>query len=393
MRSGESRISRGWRLTGAAWRLMRQDPTMIAVAFLGTGCGLVGAALMLYLGGVFSPGTYSRAHFGLIAMLFLYPLTFVGVFFNVALTAAASAALQGRWIGVGGALGESWKRVGRIAQWALLASVVGFVLNQIASRLPAAGRIVAWLVGAAWGLATLFAIPLLTLEDAGPIEAARGSALLIRSKWGEGLTGIVGISVWSGIAMFPVFIVGAIGLAVAKNNPVIGLSLFVISVTAFVSIVVAANATRQVFNLALFRYATGVDTPGFAVADFEDPFTRKGTGRRTRKWAWIALAIIVGLVALAALFGHHRQQGTGASGTYSPYWHVTLPATASGEVSAGTPVYFEGRQVGSVVESKVEGGQVVLAYTVDPRIPYSSMGQVELDVHQPRPVLEILPAP
>lgn len=393
MRSDESRMSRGWRLTGAAWRLMRQDPTMIGVAFLGTGCGIVGTALMLYLGGVFSPSHYSRAHFGLIATLFLYPLTFVGVFFNVALTAAASAALEGRWIGVGGALGEAWKRVGRIAQWALLSAVIGFVLNQIASRVPAAGRIVAWAVGAAWGLATLFAIPLLTLEDPGPIEAARGSAHLVRSKWGEGLTGNVSISAWSGIAMLPVFVVGAVGFVVAKNNPAIGLGLIVVSVSAFVSIAAAANATRQVFNLALFRYATGVNTPGFAVADFEDPFDRKDRRRRrTRKWAWIALALIVGLIALAAIVGHHRRQEAGA-GTYSPYWHVTLPAAASGNASAGTPVYFQGRKVGTVVESKLEAGQVVLAYTVDPRIPYSRMGDVELDVHRPKPVLEILPAP
>jgi hypothetical protein len=385
-------MSRGWRLTGAAWRLMRQDPTMIGLAFLGTGCGLVGAALMLYLGGVFSPSHYSRAHFGLIALLFLYPLTFVGVFFNVALTAAASAALEGRPIGVGGALREAWARAGRIAQWALLSAVVGFVLNQIASRLPAAGRVVAWLVGVAWGIATIFAIPLLTLEDPGPIEAARGSAHLIRSKWGEGLTGIVSISAWSGIAMVPAIVAGVAGLAIAKNDPAVGIGLIVVGVTAIVSIAAAANATRQVFNLALFRYATGVDTPGFAVADFEDPFTRKGEAkRRTRKWAWIALALIVGLIALAAILGHHRRQETG-SGAYSPYWHVTLPAAASGEVSAGTPVYFQGRQVGVVTESRLEAGQVVLAYTVDPRIPYSSMGQVELDVHQPQPVLKILPA-
>ncbi|MGN6664799.1 MAG: DUF6159 family protein [Solirubrobacterales bacterium] len=391
MRSGESRISRGWRLTGAAWRLMRQDPTMIGLAFLGTGCGLLGAALMLYLGGVFSPAHYSRAHFGLIALLFLYPLTFVGVFFNVALTAAAVATLEGRWIGVGGALREAWDRVDRIAQWALLSAVVGFVINQIASRVPAAGRIVAWLIGVAWGIATLFAIPLLTLEDAGPVEAARGSAHLVRSTWGEGLTGIVSISVWASIAMIPVVIGGIAGFAVAKNDPAVGIGLIVVSVTAFVSIVAAVNATRQVFNLALFRYATGVSTPGFDVADFEDPFARKEGRRRTRSWAWIALALIVGLIAIGLIFGHHRRQETGSDSSGS-YWHVTLPAAASGKVSAGMPVYFGGRQVGVVAESRLEAGQVVLAYTVDPRIPYSSMGRVELDVHGPRPALNILPA-
>ncbi|MGN6217411.1 MAG: DUF6159 family protein [Solirubrobacterales bacterium] len=329
MRSGESRISRGWRLTGAAWRLMRQNPTMIGLAFLGTGCGLVGAALMLYLGGVFSPAHYSRAHFGLIALLFLYPLTFVGVFFNVALTAAAVATLEGRWIGIGGALREAWERVDRIAQWALLSAVVGFVINQIASRFPAAGRIVAWLIGVAWGIATLFAIPLLTLEDAGPVEAARGSAHLVRSKWGEGLTGIVSISAWASIVMIPVVIGGVIGFAVAKNDPAVGIGLIVVSATAFVSILAAVNATRQVFNLALFRYATGVSTPGFELADLEDPFARKqGRRRRTRNWAWIALALIVGLIAIGLIFGHHHREGVGSG--YSPY------GTGSGR-SVGNP--------------------------------------------------------
>lgn len=308
MRSNESRMSRGWRLTGAAWRLMRQDPTMITLALIGTGCGLAGAALMLYLGGVFTPSHYSRAHFGVISLLFLYPLTFVGVFFNVALTAAASATLEGRWIGVGGALEEAWSRVGRIAQWSLLSVVVGIVINQIASRIPAAGRVIAWLLGAAWGLATIFAIPLLTLEDAGPVEAARGSVLLIRSKWGEGLTGIVGISAWTLLAFIPTLVVGLVGISVARHSAAIGAGLITIAAVAFVGVIAVSNATRQVFNLALFRYAAaGTGTPGFDVADFEASFARKQGQRRTRNWAWIALALIVALFMIGLIFGHHRR--------------------------------------------------------------------------------------
>jgi hypothetical protein len=384
-------MSRGWRLTGAAWRLMSQDSTMIVLALIGTGCGLLGAALMLYLGGVFSPSHYSRSHFGLISLLFLYPLTFVGVFFNVALTAAASATLEGRWIGVRGAFEEAWSRVGRIAQWSLLSVLVGFVINQIASRIPAAGRVIAWLLGAVWGLATIFAIPLLTLEDAGPVEAARGSALLIRSKWGEGLTGIVGIGAWTLVAFFPIVVVGVVGVSVARQSAAIGVALIAVAAVAFIGVIAISNATRQVFNLALFRYATaGAGTPGFDVADFDAAFARKRERSRTRNWAWIALGVIVGLILIGVIFGHHRQQGAGSSS--SPYWHITLPAAASGKVSAGTPVVYRGRQVGVVVESRLEAGQVVLAFTVDPRIPYSRLGQAELDVHRPQPVLKILPA-
>lgn len=117
-------------------------------------------------------------------------MTFLSVFFNVALAGAAAASLEGRSIGVREALGISWKRVGRIAQWALLAAGVGFILEQLASRIPGAGRLASWLIGTAWSLATIFAAPLLALEGPGPVETAKQSFGLIKGKWGEGITGL-----------------------------------------------------------------------------------------------------------------------------------------------------------------------------------------------------------
>jgi hypothetical protein len=240
MRTGESKISRGWRLTVTAWRLMRRDRTMIVLALIGTLCGLAGAALMLDVGGVFSPGYHSRGHFAGIALLFLYPLTFVSVFFNVALTAAAAATLEGRRIGVGGALAEAWKRVGRIAGWSLLAALVGALINQVVSRIPGGGRLVAWLFGAAWALCTIFAIPLLVVEEAGPVDAARGSVRMIRSRWGEGLTGLVSISAWTVVAMVPIVFLFMIGLTARTQEALtqksgVGVALMVLSGVASLS--------------------------------------------------------------------------------------------------------------------------------------------------------------
>lgn len=284
MRTGESKISRGWRLTVAAWQLMRRDRTMIVLALIGTAFGLAGTALMLDLGGIFSGEHHSRGHFAVVALLFLYPLTFVSVFFNVALTAAASANLEGRRIGVADALGEAGRRIGRIAGWSLLAALVGALISQIASRIPGGGRLIAWLFGAAWALCTIFAIPLLVIEEARPLDAARGSVKLVRSKWGEGLTGLVSISAWTVVATVPIVLLFFIGLTVRvqevlSGGPGIGVALMVASGVAFVFVSAFANATRQVFNLALFRYAEGIETPGFETADLEEPFRR----RRGRK--------------------------------------------------------------------------------------------------------------
>jgi hypothetical protein len=270
-------MERGWRLTKTAWALIRRDPTMISIALIGAGCGLAGATALLYFSGYLSSPTHSRGNLALAAIIGLYPMTFLSVFFNVALAGAASASFDGRPIGVREALGISWKRLGRIAQWSLLAAGVGLVLEQIASRIPGAGRLASWLLGAAWSLATIFAVPLLALEGAGPLETAKESVHLIKSKWGEGITGLASIGIWTVFAMIPVGILFGIGLSVRNRDATLAAALIAIAVGAILLVSAASLATRQVFSLALYRYASGApNTGGFAAADLEEPFRRRG---------------------------------------------------------------------------------------------------------------------
>jgi len=270
-------MARGWRLTKVAWDLIRRDPTMIAIALMGTGFGLAGGAATLYFSGWFSSPTHSNGSLALAGLIALYPMTFISVFFNVALAGAAAASFDGRPIGVREALDISRKRVGRIAQWALLAAGVGFILNEVAARIPGAGRLASWLLGAAWSLATIFAVPLLALEGAGPLETAKGSVGLIKGKWGEGVTGLVGIAAWSTIAIVPVAIVFGAGLAVRGDDPNLGAALIAIAIGGILLISALALATREIFAVALYRYATGSpNTGGFAEADLAEPFSQRG---------------------------------------------------------------------------------------------------------------------
>lgn len=273
----EGKMERGWRLTKVAWALIRRDPTMIAIALMGAGCGLAGAAALLYFSGYLSSPTHSRGDLALAAIIGIYPMTFLSVFFNVALAGAAAASFDGRPISVREALGISCKRLGRIAQWSLLAAGVGLILEQIASRIPGAGRLASWLLGAAWGLATLFAVPLLALEGAGPLETAKESVQLIKGKWGEGVTGLVGINVWTVFAMIPVGILFGVGLSVRNGDATLSAALIAIAVGALLLVSAASFATQQVFSVALYRYASGApDIPGFAAGDLEEPFRRRG---------------------------------------------------------------------------------------------------------------------
>ena len=272
----EGRMARGWRLTKAAWALIRRDPTMVSIAMIGAGCGLAGGAAILYFSGYLSSPTHSRGDLALAAIIGLYPMTFLSVFFNVALAGAAAASFEGRPIGVREALGISWKRVGRIAQWSLLAAGVGLVLDQIASRIPGAGRLASWLLGAAWSLATIFAVPLLALEGAGPLETAKESVHLIKNKWGEGITGLVSIGAWTVFVTIPVGILFAVGLSVRSRDATAGAALIAIAVGAILLVSALSLATRQVFSVALYRYANGAQNTGdFSAVDLEQPFRRR----------------------------------------------------------------------------------------------------------------------
>ncbi len=269
-------MERGWRLTKTAWALIRRDPTMVSIALMGAGCGLAATAALLYFSGYLSSPTHSRGNLALAAVIGIYPMTFLSVFFNVALAGAAAASFDGRSIGVQEALAISWKRLGRIAQWSLLAAGVGLVLEQIASRIPGAGRLASWLLGAAWSLATIFAVPLLALEGAGPLDTAKESVHLIKSKWGEGVTGLAGIGLWTVFALIPVGVIFGIGLSVRGGDATLGAALIAIAVGAILLVSAASLATQQVFSVALYRYAKGAEVGGFAIADLEDPFRRRG---------------------------------------------------------------------------------------------------------------------
>jgi hypothetical protein len=77
--------------------------------------------------------------------------------------------------------------------------------------------------------------------------------------------------------MIPVGILFGIGVGAREQHPTTAAALIAVAVGAVLLVLALSLATRQVFSVALFRYASGVpETGGFATADLEDPFRRRG---------------------------------------------------------------------------------------------------------------------
>ena len=272
----EGRIARSWRLSRAAWEVVRNDRSLLALAAISATTGGIGLALIFILSGSFRAGRLEGDELALFALIFAYPLTFVSTFFNTAIAAAAAAALDGRHLSVGEALAVPTRKLGTVAVWSLIAALVGFVLEQLSSRLPLGGSIAARIVGVGWSLASLFAIPILALEDCSAPEALKRSAGVVKKRWGESIGGNVIIGAWTVIAILGVVVVFGIAAVATNDVPALRDAVIVAGVLALATIVAVQLVVRQTFAVALYRYAASGAAPGpFAESDLQSPFGRK----------------------------------------------------------------------------------------------------------------------
>jgi hypothetical protein len=365
----EGRIERGWRLTQVAWKLVREDRTLLALALAGLVCTMIFASLVFVFSGYFGDAHQSRARVALLSTIAFFPTILVGVFFNVALASAASAAFDGEHMTAGEALRAAWGKRGRIALWALISAVVGTLIAEVASRIPGGGRLVAWLGGAAWGLATIFVIPILAIEGVGAADSLKRSAKLVRKRWGEGVTGYVSIGAWSVIAFIPLGILVAIGLGSAGRHPGAGVPMLVAAMVGVTALMAVVSATNQVFAVALYRHAIGAPVGGFSSADLEYPFNPDPARRKRKSWILrigggflVAFAVLGAIVAIVGP-GRH----TAAEGYFHYYWTIgNAPA-----FSQGDPVTYHARRIGEVSDVEVEGAQLRVSIHVDPAFRYA----------------------
>jgi fucose permease len=88
---------------------------------------------------------------------------------------------------------------------------------------------------------------------------------------------LASIGVWTAFALIPAGILFGAGLSVRNHDATFSAALIAIAVGAILLVSAASLATHQVFSVALYRYANGApDTRGFAAADLEEPFRRRG---------------------------------------------------------------------------------------------------------------------
>lgn len=276
------RFRNGFRLVQASWNVLKADRELLLLPILSF---LSSAALLaLVFFGLFAddltvirdngPMTTPTPFEWIVLGLAAYALSYITIFFNVALVCAADDRMTGGDPTVGSALSDAWRHAAAIAPWALVSVIVSLALRAIQDRAGILGRIAAGLLGLAWALITYLILPVLVLEGLTVREAiARSKDLFVRT-WGEAVSGEIGMSLVSFVAVLlalpPLLLIGGGG------QPALIVVAVVLGLAWVLVVAVAMGALNMVFRVALYRYAADGQAPdGFEDIDLGNVFPPK----------------------------------------------------------------------------------------------------------------------
>ncbi|HTG44423.1 MAG TPA: DUF6159 family protein, partial [Verrucomicrobiae bacterium] len=142
---------------------------------------------------------------------------FLATFFNVAFFHQIMSALRGGTVSVREGLKFAVSKLPSIILWSLFAGVIGLIIKTLEERVGLLGRIVLRLIGTAWSVASVFAVPVLILDPTkNPIEILKKSALTLKKTWGESLAGYLGLQFGGGLVLIIslFFLGGAVALSI-----------------------------------------------------------------------------------------------------------------------------------------------------------------------------------
>ncbi len=259
-------FSRSWELIKTSFGVLRQDKELVIFPIISMiGLAMVSIAFFVpiwaagLLDGVATEsgdGSVSPVLF-VVAFLYYVVTYYITIFANAAVVGAAMMRLRGEDPTFSDAFGIAMSRSGKILGWAIIAATVGMILRALEERAEGLGRFVVSLVGAAWNIATFLVVPVLVVENIGPIDAVKRSASLLKKTWGQQLVGNFGL----GLIFFLLILAGAIPLGLltalaASVSVVLGVIVGVFLVLYVLAMIAISTAVSGIFTAAVYAYAT-----------------------------------------------------------------------------------------------------------------------------------------
>jgi len=266
------KLSTSWELVKASAAVLRADKELLLFPVISAVLSMLVVVTFVVpavLAGVFASGVAHGEGLpvaGYAGVMLFYVVQYFVIFFcNTALVGAALIRLRGGDPTVADGFRIAASRIQPILGYALIAATVGMVLRAISERSGLIGRLVVGLIGFAWNLATFLVVPVLVVEDVGPIEAIQRSASYLKRTWGEQIVGNVGMGLVFGLISLATLAAGVMLIlaAAATESAVLIILVAACLLLAFVAIALVSSALSGVYAAAVYRYAADGQADGF----------------------------------------------------------------------------------------------------------------------------------
>lgn len=271
------RIRRSWELVKASYSVLRSDKELVVfpiISFFGVILVSIAFAIPLigtgFLQSVSRNGSVTSSAFSIVHLIILFlfyvVMYTVIIFSQSALIGAATIRLKGGDPTLSDGFRIAREHFSTILGYAIICATVGVILNMLtsaarSSRNPIAaivGQIVISIIGIAWNIATFLAVPVLVLENVGPVDAVKRSASLLKKTWGEQIVGGFGIGTIFGLATFAVFVIGFVLIAVfasIHSGALVALAV-ILMIAGMLILGLLSSTLSGIYQAVVYRYAT-----------------------------------------------------------------------------------------------------------------------------------------
>jgi hypothetical protein len=246
-------IGDGVGLMRASFGVVRRDPALLWFPVVSTVCLALTSGFWIVQGAYLYAAHGPKLLYVPIVLAGLYSLSFVGVFFNVALAGATAEALDEEGEpSLSGGMNVAWLHLGAIASWAAVSILVALAIGFVKSF-----KGLKWIGTAAqigWSLATIFVIPLIAFDDLDATSARKQSFELAKENWRTETGGLGALSLAVFVPALFVYLVGRL-MADGHVRSLAGEALVGVVLLAGFGVAVTAHVVRQVFAVELYRTA------------------------------------------------------------------------------------------------------------------------------------------
>lgn len=264
------RFKASFSLASESWNVMKRNKKIAWFPVLSALSGIAAILIMalafffFVLKGEVQPVGEEYTNLAYVGMFAYYLIMFfITNYFLAGLYTVVHGRFNGQDVSVREGLAHANANIGKILTWSCISATVGVILRIIADRFEFIGRIIASLLGAAWGILTYFSLPSLVIGRKNVTESFKESAALIRKTWGEALIMNFGLGIFFALVFFA-YSALSIGVIVLIPLPEIMILVGILYVVFFITFWIILATLNAIFTLALYEYAsTGKVPQGF----------------------------------------------------------------------------------------------------------------------------------